>query len=370
MSAYYEVRGGEMPAFGVALDVVLAAAVAALDQGAGWVEFLPVSASHPLAVPVGGQVSEALVRAVAAGEVLWPSGGGAPVPFERVRTVELTNDAGQLLGLSSVPGGMNGRRFPAPVAHFSYARFGADGVAPQELGEAVELGEGVFAVEVGGGGVGGVWLELVDGSVVPVDWGQAARFLKTRLPLEMLRGREVPLSVVVVAGEVAAPQAGDLLEVVRPGQEMATAWGLRAGGFSGPTALRGASGGLPPRVLWGLAEPGAEAKTFWSWFRPEPSVAELKDLGRELGWRGQAAFVLRWVRGARLLVGSEGEGGWSWTLGAMSSEYVRVLRALAAVDELRLAGGETAPLTWGRLGELVDEYYGDHPAIERPDMPG
>ncbi|MFG2526299.1 hypothetical protein ACGFU5_46420, partial [Streptomyces sp. NPDC048527] len=70
VSAYYEVWGGEMPVFGVALDAVLAAAVAAVEAGQSWGDFLPVDPSRPLAaVPVGGRVTdEAVIRAAAAGQ--------------------------------------------------------------------------------------------------------------------------------------------------------------------------------------------------------------------------------------------------------------------------------------------------------------
>ncbi|MFG2526129.1 hypothetical protein [Streptomyces sp. NPDC048527] len=107
--AFYRARRRTVPPFGEALDTVLAEAVAALDSGATWEEFLPVRPSHPLAARdservVGGvRVRVAVAEQRAAGLVMRPR-QDAPAPGTPARTLPGPSGASGPSGPSGTSG--------------------------------------------------------------------------------------------------------------------------------------------------------------------------------------------------------------------------------------------------------------------------
>ncbi|MFG2526200.1 lonely Cys domain-containing protein, partial [Streptomyces sp. NPDC048527] len=306
VSAYYEVRGEEMPAFGVALEEVLAAAVGAVERGEGLQQFLPVDAAHPLAVPQGGmtlappgQHSHPVMR-----HVLWLWDGGQ-VTFEQVRGIERKDSEGRVLALSSLPEGYPGVDWKT--------------VAGLHGGE-------VLGLELGGGS-DFADLGAADGSVLRVDWEDAARYFDAHPVLRTVRGRGG--RVVVGPGAGLRPGTGpDPLEYISVGQALADAWQVWVGIlFDADEAAR----------------PGAV-----TWFRPALLPGERVSLAEAgSGWQVEDERFRRWEQAVRLLAGAGAEDDRAW--------YLRVLNGLAKVEAIRQAQGDMEPLTLQWLREMLYE---------------
>ncbi|MFG2526130.1 hypothetical protein [Streptomyces sp. NPDC048527] len=351
--AFYEEQGGEMPVFGVALDTVLAQAVAALNSGTTWEEFLPVPPSHPLAVPDMGTWP-----------VVWLQ-GGVPVPAGSVRGLELRAVGGGLVGLSSLPdvfrpAAWEGRVFEEPVRDVSLVEFGEGGVVLEESA-LMELERPVFVVEVGGGAGGGE-LGAGDGTSLGVDWEEVGRYFGGALAAAGVRGGDW---VVVVGRGAGGGPRGDALAVMRPLQVLANLWGVRVGAGPSLSALAGVSGQVPAHLQLSGGGEEEDPAAVLEWASPEPSEDELVALGARVGWDGDSESVLRWLRVVRAAFLLDGEDA------SEAGEHLGALRGFAALDVLRRdaargAGVVAGPLTGEELLRILDGYYASS-GVVRPE---